>query len=663
MPDTAHDYRKRAPNCPSLEQLALYHSGRLSAEEAEIIAQHLLNCSACAAAFEPETIPDRVPSTPNPSTTPRGHLPPRIHRIVMDEPVVVSNKYRLVRKLAEGGMGVVYEAREEALQRTVALKLVRCGLLAGDAAIQRFRTEAQAVARLEHPHIVRIYDYGEFEGVPYFSMELMAGSLTDKLNGELPPEREAAQLVETLARAVQFAHEHKVLHRDLKPGNVLLAADGTVKLSDFGLAKLLDSDSAQTYSDAVLGTPSYMSPEQAGGDLKKVDVVSDVYSLGAILYELLTARPPFRGTTRAETLDMVRSVPPESPAALRPDLSPALEAICLKCLEKEPQDRYASAGQLAERLRAFLDGKPITERPPGRLTKMWRSLRRIPSQAAGVALLALGCVSVFLARAPFKVDPPPNPKPLSPRAQLVDKLKSGLTYEFTGTEPLPGPWRLWSANGDPIPATTKKDCFTVETFGTALVELTDDPACDHYRFSFEVRHDDEKEKSHIGVYFGGRDVVNADGVALQSYYSFTYCDRKSGHGFDEFKGRAKLRYCCVEPDAVNVNVPAIQIGSVIPFDAAGVDHGPGPWRKITVEVTPDGIQVTGPDPASNKAITASTKGLQDSQVYLAEVREKSQAKHAGIPVEFRHRGGLGLIVVRSAASFRNIILEPLGEKK
>jgi tetratricopeptide (TPR) repeat protein len=300
--------------------------------------------------------------------------------------------YEVLGELGRGGMGVVYRARQVALDRVVALKMIRAGGQAGEEERARFRTEAEAVARLQHPHIVQIHEVGEQGGLAYFFLEFCpGGSLDKKLAGTLLPPAAAAALVEKLARAMQAAHEKGVLHRDLKPANVLLAEDGTPKITDFGLAKKL-GEVGQTQSGAVIGTPSYMAPEQAGGKPGAVGPTADVYALGAILYECLTGRPPFRAETPLETLLQVRTAEPVPPGRLVPKVPRDLETICLKCLHKEPHKRYASAQALAEDLHHFLAGEPIRARPVGAAGRLWRWCRRQPAAAGLAAALILGTV-------------------------------------------------------------------------------------------------------------------------------------------------------------------------------------------------------------------------------------------------------------------------------
>src|SRR3954468_10730780 len=274
--------------------------------------------------------------------------------------------YEILGELGRGGMGVVYKARQRGLNRLVPLKMILAGDHAGSEDRTRFRQEAEAVARLDHPNIVQIYDIGESEGRPYFSLEYVdGGSLAGKLNGTPLPFEQAARWAEAFARAMHVAHQHHIVHRDLKPANILLAADGTPKISDFGLAKHLDEDNSQTQSGSVLGTPSYMSPEQAEGRIKEIGPATDVYALGAILYEMLTGRPPFKGATVMDTLEQVIHEEPAPPSRHQPKLDRDLETVCLKALAKDPAKRYASALALAQDLERYLAGEPILARRAG----------------------------------------------------------------------------------------------------------------------------------------------------------------------------------------------------------------------------------------------------------------------------------------------------------
>jgi WD40 repeat protein/tRNA A-37 threonylcarbamoyl transferase component Bud32 len=304
--------------------------------------------------------------------------------------------YELLDELGRGGMGVVYKARQGKLNRLVALKMILAGEYVGEKDVARFRTEAEAVARLQHPNIVQIFEVGEHDGHPYFSLEFVdGGSLAQKLDGTPLPPQKAARLMETLARAMHAAHQAGVVHRDLKPANVLLTADGTPKITDFGLAKKLDADAGQTQSGAIMGTPSYMAPEQAGGKSKEIGPAADTYALGAILYELLTGRPPFKASTPLDTVLQVVGDEPVPPRKLQSKTPRDLETICLKCLQKAPGKRYATAADLAEDLRRFQAQVPIQARPVGRLERGVKWAKRRPAVAgllAALVLAALGLV-------------------------------------------------------------------------------------------------------------------------------------------------------------------------------------------------------------------------------------------------------------------------------
>ncbi|HZU38081.1 MAG TPA: protein kinase, partial [Gemmataceae bacterium] len=306
--------------------------------------------------------------------------------------------YEIIREVGRGAMGVVYQAQHRLLRRTVALKMVLASTHTGATALTRFQTEAEAAARLHHPNIVQVYDVGTFEGRPYLALEYIeGGSLAAQLTGQPQQPRQAAQLLHTLATAVAYAHRRGVVHRDLKPGNVLLEEHSrAAKISDFGLAKVLDRPGSPTESGVIFGTPSYMAPEQAAGQNREVGAAADVYALGAILYELLTGRPPFRAENVLTTLQQVASEEPVPPERLQADLPRDLATICLKCLEKDPGQRYVSAAALAADLRRFLDGEPIVARPSNLWQRGWKWARRRPSLAALVGTLSLAAVALLI---------------------------------------------------------------------------------------------------------------------------------------------------------------------------------------------------------------------------------------------------------------------------
>jgi serine/threonine protein kinase len=452
--------------CPSDEQLRNLLADRLAGPEAEAIESHIEACAPCQRALESMTSTDgigedkpswlpsdgssllsdaaaatwqgesggdflrRLENTPPPAaysvpSTPEAGsastlTPPGNGGHAREWPVVAG--YQILRELGRGGMGVVYLAWQTKLNRHVALKMILAGAHAGQEQLERFRVEAESVARLQHPNIVQIHEVGEQDGRPYFSLEYVDGiSLPQKLVGTPQPPREAAEVIHTLALAVHYAHQRGVVHRDLKPANILLqgnlysesrqrdketrrqgesAADSvslpgsTPKITDFGLAKRLDMDSGQTRSGDIIGTPSYMAPEQAAGKTQIIGPVVDVYALGAILYEMLTGRPPFRAETPVETLRQVVGEEPVRPTRLQPKVPRDLETICLQCLQKQPERRYATAAALADDLQRFLRGEPISARP----TPWWevaaKWAKRRPALAGLVAVSILAALSL-----------------------------------------------------------------------------------------------------------------------------------------------------------------------------------------------------------------------------------------------------------------------------
>jgi eukaryotic-like serine/threonine-protein kinase len=439
------------PGCPARDQWLHFLEDRLPAAEQRELEAHAQDCGACQRLLEELTQPAANSAATfhaSPNGTAMSRIMPPLDEgycdylaqllqdrqtsdVPKDEPRELSASlpvvpgYELLEELGRGGMGVVFKARQTGLNRLVALKMVLGGHQGDPERLSRFRREAEAVAQLQHPHIVQIHEIGTLEGQPFFAMEYVpGGSLDRKLQGQPQPPCDAAALVRTLAEAMQAAHDRGIIHRDLKPANVLLSLsrapearaseeatrasgarlnEALPKITDFGLAKRLE-DEGQTRTGEIIGTPSYMAPEQAAGTPSHsppcqggdggVGPAADIYALGAILYEMLTGRPPFKGITPMETVLQVLAEQPVPPRRLMPMLPRDLETICLKCLHKEKSRRYLTAQELAEDLQRFLDKRPILARPAGQLERTWRWCRRNPALASLAGLLLLAVIGL-----------------------------------------------------------------------------------------------------------------------------------------------------------------------------------------------------------------------------------------------------------------------------
>ncbi len=346
-------------------------------------------CSACLLETGLRLLDNQDEDATNPPRLPRIGRTARSAKMLGD-----FGDYELLEEIGRGGQGVVYRARQKSLNRTVALKVIGLGHWATEAHLKRFRREAEAAASLEHPCIVPIYEVGERDGSCYFSMKFIEGGQLDEVvRRESMPIRRAVELIAKVARTVHYAHEHHILHRDIKPGNILLDRQGEPHLTDFGLARLVETESTVTRTMEVLGTPSYMAPEQAVGNNAAVSSVTDVYGLGAVLYQLLTGHPPFAGGTTYETVRLVLDAEPRQPRLLNPKVDRDLNTICLKCLEKDPRRRYASALALAEDLEHWLKHEPIRARRTGLFTRGKKWVRRNPT----IALLILSLAALAAA--------------------------------------------------------------------------------------------------------------------------------------------------------------------------------------------------------------------------------------------------------------------------
>ncbi len=678
--------------CPSREALAAFQRGILPPETLERVASHLSRCERCEATLgglqddsiiaQLRTVGRPQPLLAEPECSDleaRARalgVEPGTPTVDLDRPPAAGQwhgphpfgPYDLLGVLGSGGMGLVYKARQRigAGERLVALKTLPLGCQADPDAQARFQTEGAAVARLSHPNVVQIYEFAEHDGQPYFSMELVeGGNLSDRLNGGPLAPRDAALLVRALAQAVQAAHGQNVVHRDLKPSNILLTTAGEPKISDFGLAKLLDERGlAQTLTEAVLGTPSYMAPEQAAGQARAVGPLSDVYALGAILYETLTGRPPFKGASRQHTLELVRTRDPEAPRRLRPDLHRDLEAVCLKCLEKEPRRRYPSAAALAEDLDNWLHGRNTRARPQGLLARAARAARRRPLLAGAAALLLVAAGLGLGACYYF------NPE--RPLHNLEASLARGQAQTIIGEQGPPAWFEPVAGRETCQTAVGPDGFFTIHTRGQTLLELVRDPHRERFRIRAALRHD------HPVILFGSLGLYVArrahatDGGVVHHFAAMTFYDLRDDR--DDWDMRREVwkkhpnppprppgNMVALDPHLYSDGTgeswePGIPIGGARRFfDPAGFSGGV--WRELALEVTPEGVR--GFWGGEEVGLLTADEVVAPAQGVADHAHPPYAAFSRGLRPEFVPRGGLGLYVNRGSASFRHVVVEPL----
>jgi serine/threonine-protein kinase len=653
--------------CPDRATLDAFQQGTLPPGDVARLAAHLRVCPRCTQSL---CCQDSGPghaerSEESLAATVTGGVVPLVQEWRGPQSF---GEYDLIEKVGQGGMSIVFKAVQRTLRRVVAVKMLLAARQADPEALTRFCIEGEAVARLHHPNVVQIHQLGEYECQLFLVMEyLEGGSLAGRLEAGPLPEREAAGLLATVARAADAIHQAGIIHRDLKPSNVLFAADGTPKITDFGLARLLDdAEGAHTRTESILGTVTYMAPEQAWGTARDLGPATDVYALGAALYETLTGRPPFRGANRLETLERVRKEEPTPPRRLRPGLSPALEAICLKCLEKEPPDRYGSAAALAEDLESWLQGQPVKARPVSRLSRTARVLRRRWRWAAAavVALLAV----VFGVISHVRTDPD------RPRRMIEEALARGEAVVLIGSAGGPR-WYRWNCGQEASQIYAPADGpLTLHSWGLAMLELVADPCVERYRLCARVRHEQTHLAEGVGLYFAHRRHPTSAGE-VDFYGQMTFDDVTDPL---ELFHRLFPRHVLQGAEAprrttLPVLVPRLSTqghdrnwcckGKEVQ-GRAFVPAGPGQaaWHGLAVEVTPEGVRGFW----DGQEIGALSAGefVQTTTAELA--RQARQPPGAVFLRELRlayvPRGGLGLWVCRGSVSYSNVLVEPLGRR-
>ena len=686
----------RRTTCPSRAVLYQFWLDRLPPRGADAVADHLAICPPCAALFDELNEKDSLVSRlrrwlphPTPPLDPECERLAVAARLIPLEPTgaitssgdtcTLPNKdrqdvsapprpfggYELLRKLGFGGMGVVWKARQVSLNRLVALKMIRFGPAAGDAERERFRLEGEAIARVRHPNIVEVYDAGEHEGQPYFAMELLeGGTLAQTQRGHPYSPRAAGELLHTLALAVQAAHDAGVVHRDLKPSNVLFGAGGGVKIADFGLAKLLDAAGSQTRSGDILGTPSYMAPEQARGDVRAVGPRTDVYALGAILYELLCGKAPFRGADRDATLKQVLSGEPAPLPRFEKVKPRELAAISLKCLQKEPRDRYPTATALAEDLDRWLHDQPTEAKFPGRLTRGLGFIRRRTLLTASLGVCGLGAVGGLAGWMLWNPDAAAD--------DLEQRLARGESVTLLGETGAPA-WSKWAFGKEKALADSALDgTFQINCWNSALLELLRNPRREHYLFRAEMIHWDDSEdgSGRVGVYFGRQARSGSSGtvhVLVQVQFNDIHSQAEWTRNLNKNRVVTRLPELPVpkaNPLETKVCKYSQQSGTVID-DVASVElfqpqgRSNQRWRSLAIEVAPTEIRIFW-DKDDKPALAASTARIDKTLRISIAQTQGMNLPTPDVPIAFAPRGGLGLHVTKGAASFRNVTVEPLG---
>jgi tRNA A-37 threonylcarbamoyl transferase component Bud32 len=562
--------------------------------------------------------------------------------------------YEVLGELGHGGMGVVYKVRNVGIGRVEALKMM---VSPKPHMIERFRQEIRAIAQFEHQRVVRIYAAGPADGQPYFTMEYIGrGSLSAHLGRFKAHPSAAVGLLAKVAQAVHFLHTMNIIHRDLKPGNILLGDQDEPLVSDFGLATFFEremekaapepsgADSQLTRTGAIVGTTSYMSPEQAGGRTRELTAATDVWALGVILYELVTGRRPFVANGEAAVRDAILHSEPVSPRALQPKIDKDLEAICLKCLQKEPLVRYPSAAALAGDLERWLRGEPILARRQPLARRLLHRCRRHP--AATIVCVCLLLLAGAAVSARFYLDPD------RPLRDLENQLANGNRVVLIDKQGQPV-WKRWRLNNGANCSLNAEGFFTVHSDNLALLDLIRDPKNSSFRFQAQIRHERSDRLGEVGLFFLAAKSETTNGIVL-SFFQLSFNDI--------FDSTQDLKFLPIKPNPMPKGNPVqfrprlagaidSRLGGFSPRLLQPVEFKGGHWHTLWVEVVQsdiqgywDGILV------GTASLETISKGVADD---LTRLRINFE------PPDFRANSPMGILVGRGTASFKEVFLEPL----
>ena len=571
--------------------------------------------------------------------------------------------YELIRRLGSGGMGVVYLARETASERLVAMKFLRSP--GNQEALERFVTELRVLAKLDHPNVVRVFTPEFLRADPFFTMEYLPGGSLARAREGAPPlaPAEAVRLIRTIAGAVAWAHAREVIHRDLKPSNILLAADGTPKVADFGLAKRLDEVDPVTLASGALGTPGYMPPEQISSKNGEVGRWSDVYGLGATLYHLLTGRAPFVGPSPVEIVHQVLADPPARPRALRPDLPAALEGIVLKCLEKEPKDRYQTVAEFLADLDRYEAGQKPVAPPltPLRRAKLW--VRRHRVRVAVGALVAVLIAGAFALGAMYWAEPPAGVLrvEVDPWAEARNELAAGRAAVLVPEKGLPvrHTWRLRPTALGESPLKDDGSCY-FEAIDSSVLELMDDPGIDSYTLTLNLMYHGSRPGTttgQAGLVFGLVDHPDAGGRPLFRHYAVVMKDVTEGGGP---ASDSKVYVMDVPWNRQSDGLPLPNRSTFGFAEIPVLKQRPGPWRGIKVRVTPDSIRVWWQEkPGAKEELLAElvrADGNQFNQTLIGDPERGVRLRP--VPPGWTSRRAIGIWAESASVSFKNVVISP-----